>query len=122
MPGTKAAKAKLNYSVYVIELNKQVWSKSKKFRSANTHYKGVMNCLYVGMTSQSPETRFQKHISGYRNKKGIKISSNIVEKYGMYLRPSLYANFNPLTKERAIQLEKDLANSLKKRGYAVWWN
>lgn len=116
------SRQKLSHNVYVIELNKKVWSDSKKFRDANPHYRGLMNCLYVGMTSHDPQERFLKHVNGYRNKKGIKISSSFVEKYGMYLRPSLYNQFNPLTKARAIQLEKDLANSLKKRGYAVWWN
>ena len=113
---------KLSHNVYVIELNKKIWSESKKFRDANPHYNGLMTCLYVGMTSHDPKERFQKHVTGYRTKKGIKISSSVVENYGMYLRPSLYSRFNPLTKVRATQLEKDLANSLKKRGYAVWWN
>lgn len=103
-------------------MSSKIWTESRKFRKANPHYKGIMNCLYVGMTSHTPKERFQKHISGYKNKKGVKISSSVVEKYGMYLRPSLYKHFNPLTKDRAAQLEKDLANSLKKRGYAVWWN
>jgi len=119
---TTKTRQKRSHNVYVIELNKKVWTDKKKFRDANPHYNGLMTCLYVGMTSHDPKERFKKHVTGYRNKKGIKISSSIVEHYGMYLRPSLYEQFNPLTKARAVQLEKDLANSLKKRGYAVWWN
>jgi len=118
----KSSKACSNYNVYVVELDKLVWRESAKFREANLHYKGGMCCLYVGMTSHSPQERYKKHKTGYRTKKGIKISSKYVEKYGMYLRPSLYTNFNPLTRSAALQLERDLANSLKKRGYAVWWN
>ena len=113
---------KPHHNVYVVELDKKVWSDSNKFREANPHYKGMMACLYVGMTGQSPNVRYSKHKSGHRTKKGIKISSYYVEKYGKFLRPHLYAQFNPLTRTDAAQLEKDLANSLKKRGYAVWWN
>lgn len=124
-PRKKASKKqsqKLSHNVYVIELSKDVWSKDSKFREANPHYRGGRCCLYVGMTSHTPQERFKKHITGYRTKKGIKISSKYVEKYGLYLRPSLYSAFNPMTKADATQMEKDLANSLKKRGYAVWWN
>jgi len=114
--------SKKSHSVYVVELDRRVWKESSKFREANPHYKGGLTCLYVGMTAHSPKERFKKHKTGHRNKKGHKISSKWVKKYGMYLRPSLYSNFNPLTREDAAQLEKDLANSLKKRGHAVWWN
>ena len=115
-------KARLSHNVYVIELSKRVWDESKKFRTANPHYKGKMQCLYVGMTAHTPNERFNKHIKGHRNKKGFKVSSKFVEKYGLYLRPSLYNTFNPLTREDAALMERQLANSLKKRGYAVWWN
>lgn len=110
------------HNVYVIELSKRVWTESKRFRDANTHYRGVMGCLYVGMTCHSPQERFEKHKSGYRNKKGIKISSHFVEKYGLYLRPSLYKNINPLSKSRATYIEEALAKRLRRQGYAVWWN
>ena len=110
------------YNVYVIELDKKVWNERKKFREANPHFKGKLECLYVGMTSNTPEERFRKHKTGYRTRKGIKISSPIVEKFGICLRPSLYQRFNPMTKEKAIRMEKELAESLRKRGYAVWWN
>ena len=111
-----------HYHVYVIELDRRVWRDNKKFREANPGYNGKTCCLYVGMTSKTPKERFEQHKSGYRNKKGIRLSSNIVEKYGRFLRPSLYAPLNPMPRERAIRLEKTLAESLKKRGYAVWWN
>jgi len=120
MPQAKSAR--LTHNVYVVELDRKVWSEDRRFREANPHYKGVQGCLYVGMTSHSPQERFKKHLSGYRNKKGYKISSKYVEKYGKLLRSSLYAAFNPMTRADASQMEKDLANSLKKRGYAVWWN
>ena len=118
---SKAIK-KGTHNVYVIELDQRVWSENRKFRAANLHCKRPPVCLYVGMTSHSPKERFEKHVTGYRNKKGIKISSSIVEKYGRYLRSSLYAPLNPMSKARAIKVERSLAESLKKRGYGVWWN
>jgi hypothetical protein len=74
------------------------------------------------MTSHSPEERFKKHKTGYRSKKGYKISSWFVEKYGLYLRPSLYEEYNPMTRADAIKMEERLALHLRRRGYAVWWN
>ena len=118
----KKRSLKLSHNLYVIELSKKIWTDSWKFRKANPHYMGVAGCLYVGITSHSPQERFKKHKTGYRNKKGIKISSSIVEKYGLYLRPSLYAELNPMTRMRATKMEGRLAESLRKRGYAVWWN
>lgn len=115
-------KSVLRYNIYVIELDPRVWWENKKFKAANPGYNGKSCCLYVGMTSKTPKERFEQHITGHRNKKGIKLASRIVEKYGRFLRPSLYAPLNPMTRERAVKLEKTLADSLKKRGYAVWWN
>lgn len=114
--------AKNNYSVYVIELSKSVWTDSAKFRKENPQYNPVLECLYVGMTSLSPQKRFEKHKKGARNKKGIKISAYFAEKYGLYLRPSLYEDYNPMTRAEAIKMEKELALLLKKKRYAVWWN
>jgi hypothetical protein len=110
------------YSVYVVELDRRIWNDSWKFRKANPSYMGGRECLYVGMTSLSPQVRFKKHKKGSRSRKGIKISSWVVENYGLYLRPSLYANINPLTREQATVIEGKLAKRLQNRGYAVWWN
>lgn len=122
MSAAKNKSSKLTHNVYVIELNKDVWRNNRKFRTANPQYNGVLECLYVGMTSHSPAERFKKHLTGYRNKKGVKISSNIVEQYGKFLRPSLYSKYNPLSKANAVQYEKELALALRRKGYAVWFN
>ena len=114
--------AKKNYSVYVVELSKKVWTDSAKFRAANPQFNGVLECLYVGMTSRSPKERFEQHKSGYISKRGHKISSKIVEKYGLYLRPSLYNHLNPLTRAEAIFWEERLALELRRQRYAVWFN
>jgi len=113
----------IRYQVYVIELSKRVFTESSKFRTANPQFNGVLQCLYVGMTSKTPKERFEQHKSGYRNKKGHKISSSIVEKYGMYLRPSLYNHIDPIsTRLEALKMEKTLALELRRQRYAVWYN
>ena len=110
------------YRVYVIELSKKVFTESAKFRAANPQFNGALQCLYVGMTSKSPKERFEQHKTGHRNKKGHKISSNIVEKYGMYLRPSLYNHIPPMNRADALKMGEKLALDLRRQRYAVWFN
>ena len=114
---------KVQYRIYVIELSKRVFSENYRFRAANPQFNGVLQCLYVGMTSKTPKERLLQHKTGYRNKKGHKLSSNIVQKYGMYLRPSLYNHIDPLaTRSEALEMEKRLALELRRQKYAVWFN
>ncbi|MGB0368038.1 MAG: ribose-5-phosphate isomerase [Flavobacteriales bacterium] len=82
----------------------------------------MLECLYVGMTSKTPKERFLQHKTGFRNKNGHKISSNIVEKYGTYLRPSLYNHLDKMTREEALKMEEQLALELRRKRYAVWFN
>jgi len=111
------------YHIYVIELSKRVFTENAKFRAANPQFNGVLECLYVGMTTKTPKERFLQHKTGYRNKKGHKLSSNIVQKYGEYLRPSLYNHIHPLTtRAEALKMEELLALELRRKKYAVWYN
>lgn len=111
------------YGVYVIELSKRVFTENAKFRNANPQFNGVLQCLYVGMTSKTPQERFQQHKTGYVNKKGHNISAAIVFKYGTYLRPSLYEHLHTkMTKTEALTEESRLAAELRRKGYAVWYN
>lgn len=112
------------YRVYVIELSKKVFTENTKFRLANPQFNGVLECLYVGMTSKDPEERFKQHKTTYKSKRGYTISSKLVEKYGRYLRPSLYdpINENPMTRKEALAMEEKLALDLRRQGYAVWFN
>jgi hypothetical protein len=114
----------MRYQVYVIELSKRVFTENTLFRTANPQFNGVLECLYVGMTSKSPAERFTQHKTGYINKKGHKLSANIVQKYGTYLRPSLYDHINlrAMTRQEALIMEKKLALDLRRQGYAVWVN
>jgi predicted GIY-YIG superfamily endonuclease len=116
--------AKLIYKVYVVELSKKVFTENAKFRNANPQFNGVLECLYVGMTSKTPAERLQQHKTGYINKKGYKLSANIVEKYGRYLRPSLYEHLNvkAMTRDQALLMEEKLSWDLRRQGYAVWFN
>jgi hypothetical protein len=110
------------YTVYVIELHRKVFTEDARFRAANPQYNGVLECLYVGQTSKTPKERFVQHKTGYRNAKGQKLSSTIVQKYGLYLRPSLYQDIGPLSRAEALEVEKGLALELRRKGYAVWFN
>jgi hypothetical protein len=76
------------------------------------------------MTSKTPAERLKQHKTGYVNKKGHKLSANIVEKYWIYLRPSLYEDINvkPINREQALITEEKLALDLRRQGYAVWFN
>jgi hypothetical protein len=114
----------MRYRVYVVELSKKVYTENTKFRLANPQFNGVLQCLYVGMTSKTPAERFAQHKTGYVNRKGHKLSANIVQKYGTYLRPSLYEHINlkPMTREEALRMEEKLAWDLRRQGYAVWFN
>jgi hypothetical protein len=74
------------------------------------------------MTSKTPKERLEQHKSGYRNQKGHKLSSNIVQKYGKYLRPSLYNHLGLMTRSEALKMEEKLALELRRQRYAVWFN
>jgi len=114
----------MRYYVYVVELSKKVFTENTRFRNANPQFNGVLQCLYVGMTSKTPAERYKQHKTGYVNKKGVKISAYIVQKYGSYLRPSLYDHINlkSMTRLEALAMEKKLALDLRRKGYAVWFN
>jgi hypothetical protein len=114
----------MRYCVYVVELSRKVFTENRKFREANPQFNGVLECLYVGMTSKTPQERFMQHRTGYVNKKGHKLSASIVQKYGRYLRPSLYDHINLKAMKRveALAMEEKLARDLRRQGYAVWFN
>ena len=116
----------MRYQVYVVELPKKVFTENARFRVANPQFNGVLQCLYVGMTSKTPAERLQQHKTGYINKKGHNLSASIVKNYGTYLRPSLYEDINAkyplMTRQQALGMEEKLALDLRRKGYAVWFN
>jgi predicted GIY-YIG superfamily endonuclease len=68
---------------------------------------------YVGMTGLTPEHRFQNHKEGRK-------AARIVRRFGERLVPRLYAHLNPMPYLKAVEMEVALADSLRKRGYAVF--
>jgi hypothetical protein len=68
---------------------------------------------YVGMTGLTPEERFLNH------KRGIKCAS-VVRRFGERLVPKLYAHLNPMPYERAVEMERELAEKLRAEGYQVF--
>jgi hypothetical protein len=100
-------------SVYVIELDSGILDK-KFFSEANPDRDPAKPCLYVGMTALTPEQRFEVHKSDNPKR------SNKVHKYGIRLLPHLYEHINPLTWVEAVKMEKELADTLRNQGYAVW--
>jgi len=100
-----------HHNVYVVLLDPAV-SKMRKVRAANPQRDRKKPCLYVGMTGLPPEERFANH------KAGIKDAS-LVKRYGIGLMPELYEHLNPTPDEAAAQMEKDLAEDLRRAGYTV---
>ena len=95
----KAARPAGRHSVYVVYLR-------------NPRGDGKAG-YYVGMTGLTPEQRFANH------KAGIK-AARIVKRCGERLVPRLYKHLNPMPYAKAMQMEVDLAESLRKRGYVVF--
>ena len=109
---TKRASPK-DRSVYVIKLDSKILNKGY-FLKENPNRDPSKPCVYVGMTSKTPEERFAIHLSDHLH------SSPKVRKFGVALMPELYQDLNPLTREEVEDMEKKLAEGLRSKGYAVW--
>jgi hypothetical protein len=102
------------YTCYVIELDPEVLI-SKRFCARNPDRRTDKPCVYVGMTSKTPEERFADHKRGYK-------CNRYAMRYGIKLRPRLYRNLQDFaTSDEARAAEERLALRLRRRGYAVWW-
>lgn len=114
--GAKRSKAQPgpghHHNVYVVELHHDVWYEPR-FRAANPGYDGSSLCVYVGMTGLDPVRRFANHKAGYKG-------NRYVQRFGLRLRPDLYAFFNPMPFEAARTLEAELADDYRRQGWAVW--
>jgi len=102
------------HNIYVIELDKEVLGK-KKFKDANPDYIDGSPCVYVGMTSKSPEDRFKQHKEGYK-------AARIVKQFGISLKPRQYESHNPMSRDEASEMEFEKARRLRKKGWGVWVN
>jgi hypothetical protein len=105
----------LAYSVYVIELRRDVLERGR-FVRMNPESRVDKPCVYVGQTALTPEERFTQHLEGRK-------CNQFVREFGVRLRPRLYANVGPFeTRAEAELAEETLAGRLRRRGYAVWNN
>jgi len=111
----------MEFFVYVIGLKKEVTS-NKRFMLKNPDYIKGKPCVYVGSSSKLPEIRAEEHRTAKRNKRG-KLYNKFAHEYYDGLRPSKYKKLNPISSRKiAEKTEFELANRLRKRGYAVWCN
>ena len=100
-----------HHNVYVVLLSDAV-SLIRKVRAHNPKRSPKKPCVYVGMTGLTPEERFANHKAGTK-------AAWVVKRYGLRLLPELYAHLNPMPFEAAAQMEKDLAEDLRRAGYTV---
>jgi len=101
----------LHHNVYVVLLELAA-GKLRKVLAENPKRDFKKPCVYVGMTGLTPEERFANH------KAGVK-AAWVAKRYGIRLLPELYAHLNPMPFEAAAQMEKDLAEDLRRAGYTV---
>jgi len=107
----RSDRAEHHHNVYVVLLAPAA-GRLAVVRAATPDRRRGKPCVYVGMSGLTPEERFANH------KRGIK-AAGVVERYGLRLLPELYAHLNPMPYEAAVQMEKDLAEDLRREGYSV---
>ena len=100
-----------HHSVYVVLLDPAV-GRVRKVRAENPKRDRKKPCVYVGMTGLTPEERFANHKAGTK-------AAWVVKRYGLRVLPELYKHLNPMPYEAAAQMEKDLAEDLRRAGYTV---
>ena len=102
------------YYVYVIRLRSEVLTKKKKFAKANPGHIRYKPCVYVGQSGNTPEVRYQKHLTA-------KSGSKLVKEFHVSLHKKLTEK-QPIfeTREESIAHEFALTERLRKKGYAAW--
>lgn len=100
------------FSVYVVGLDPKVLE-VKKYRERNPGYVEGKPCVYVGMTGLSPDERFENHRRDHK-------ANRFVRDFGKYLMRRKFKRLNPMTYEEARETEAELADRLRRKGYAVW--
>jgi len=103
---------KLHHRIYCIELAPAVRSQGR-FRRQNPQARHDATCLYVGSTGLEPAVRFQNHLRGHKG-------CPLVRRYGVHLKPDLFADFPAMTWEDALATETAYAQELRELGYAVY--
>lgn len=106
-----AAPSQFHHHVYVVLLDPKA-CEERALQLANPTRDPNKPCVYVGMSGLSPADRFVRHKQGIQSAKWVK-------RYGIRLLPELYAHFNPMSFEAAVELERDLAEDLRAQGFTV---
>lgn len=101
-------------NVYVVRLDEAVLQ-NRRFRAANPGYAKGAPCVYVGATGLAPQQRFANHKAGHK-------SNWYAQTYGDALLPELFEHLNPMTYQRALATEIEVAQELRQEGFAVWQN
>jgi hypothetical protein len=107
----RAAGTEFHHHVYVVLLSAEA-ALNRKLLQENPKRDPRKPCVYVGMTGLQPIERFANH------KEGVKAAA-LVQRYGLRLLPELYECFNPMPFEAAAQMERELAEDLRRQGYTV---
>ena len=103
--------------IYVIELDPEVW-KEPRFRRQNKELvdRTPRGYLYVGQTGLSVEERFKQHAQGYRSNRFVRLYGR-----GLLMRFMQEKYWPPqTTTSKAEAAERRRADSLRKRGFAVY--
>ena len=120
-------KIQAKHRVYAFYMNEEVLDK-EKFREANPNYQTGQPCVYVGMTGNTIEERYEEHTNP--QSKNYKKGSKWMKKHGVRgfseaLAIDLLSHPNisreTLTFGEALQNEKLYAEWLSSKGYGVWW-
>jgi len=97
--------------VYAVELSPDA-CQHPGFLDGNPSYQIGQPCVYIGMTSLTPEKRLAVHRSG--------IGSEIVLLHGLRLRPDLIPAFAAKPRYQAMRLEREITRKLRSRGMGTW--
>jgi hypothetical protein len=107
----RGGQADHHHHVYVVLLDPAV-ARLRKVCLENPGRDPGKPCVYVGMSGLTPEERLANH------KRGDKASS-LVKRYGVRLLPELFEHLNPMPFEAAEEMERDVAEDLRRAGYTV---
>ena len=111
-----------NSYVYIINLKESV-NKETRFQETKSHKGPFKGYLYVGQTTKDPVSeRYRIHTMKVNGKRHHH-ASKIVHNHYLDIAWDLFEEHqDPMTKLESLRMEKQLAISYKKKGYATYWN
>ncbi|HKO91719.1 MAG TPA: hypothetical protein VJU61_11225 [Polyangiaceae bacterium] len=99
------------YSIYVVELGASALDDPK---FDHPHRDRDKPCLYVGSTAKAIEERYDDH------QVGSWTQSRAAQKHGVKrLRPDLAQGKYAYSRDKAVEIEARLADTLRSQGYGV---